>query len=226
MADIYIKYTPVRRGLTGAEFIAGFLDENFTGVTFNGIVSEGMNHYGVLSGSGDALSNALLAIEGRFSIMKLDRSQFIGMCKSMYVPNPDPIGDSTALTFIEFMDNAGITVLESEVLPAVKKAKRLLFKEIIKKELQPNNDNISALTKAIVLHLFHYDNLTPEEKTQVDTDTTALIAIYTKGMCISAYGDMVSELTTELTNYYTAVINLESQSTVDDALACVYNPSS
>ena len=222
MADIYIKYTPMRRGLTGVEFLAGYLDEHHSGVTFSGIISDGMNEYGTISGTGDDLNKALLDIQGRFSVAKLDEDQLVGLCKMAYNPVDPPI-DGTALTFIEFMDTHGITVTDE--LASVKKGKRFLFKEAIKKFLQPDNDNISALTKAVVLHLFHYDNLSVEDKAQVDTDTTAMLEIYTEAMCVSAYHDMVTELQTSLADYYTAVINLESQSTVEDAIDVDY-PSS
>jgi len=221
MADIYIKYTPIRRGLTGAEFLAGFLDEHHPNVTWSGIISSGMAEYGKISGSGDDLTSALLNIEGRFSIAKLDETQLVGLCNMAYTPIDPPMPeDGTALTFIEFMDTHGITVTDE--LAAVKKGKRFLFKEGIKKFLQPNNDNISALTKAVVLHLFHYDNLSVGDKAQVDSDTTALVAIYSEAMCVSAYTDLVSELQSTLADYYSAVVSLESQTTVEDAIDVEY----
>ncbi len=219
MADIYIKYTPVRRGLTGAEFLAGFLDEHHPNVIWDGFVNDGISEYGKISGTGDDFNKALLSIEGRFSISKLDEDQIIGICKMVYKPT-DPGPGEIAQTFVEFMNNHGITVTDE--LAVVKKAKKFLFKEYIKKFLQPNNDNLSALTKSVILHLFYYDNLSVENKTIVDIDTEALLNIYTESMCINSYHDMVVELQSGLSDYYSAISSLDSKTTIEDAMGVEY----
>jgi hypothetical protein len=72
MASFYIKYTPARRGLTGAEYLPQYLDENYSSVTFTGVASDGTVQYGILNGTGDDLSQVRALISGKFSAVRLD----------------------------------------------------------------------------------------------------------------------------------------------------------
>ena len=84
MSKFYYKYTPIRSGLSGIEFIESFLSEHFSGVTYDAILSKDMTHYGILSGSGDEFSRAMRAVEGRYSAQRLNEDAFLGECYMIF----------------------------------------------------------------------------------------------------------------------------------------------
>ena len=220
MAKIYIKYTPVKAGLTGAEFLAPFLDEHFNGVTFTGIVSDDMNHYGYIEGTGDLLSKALMSIQGRFSIVKLTENDIIGFAKNLYNPTAIMDGD-TPPTFVEFMATHNITVTDE--LDAVKASKKVLFKEVAKKQFDDYNDLIADVCRVVTLFTQHYNDLDAPTKASVDANITTLKTIYDQASCVASFDKMVTDLSNILTNYYTAKSNLESSVDIDSANAVEYN---
>jgi len=220
MVDFYLKYSENRRGLTGSEFMPGFLDEYYPGVSFDDVISDGLNHYGIFSGSGDELSKAFLAVSHRFSVQQISKDELIGFVAALYNPGPAVEGMPSPPTLSEYLASHGLT-LEDE-LTSVKKMKRGLFKEIIKKKIETDNDSIADIAKSVALHLFHYDDLTAEEKSAVDANTATLKTIYTKAMCIDAYDNMITMLSDALASYYTAVSGLEAASTKEDALNVIY----
>lgn len=218
MAKIYMKYTPVKAGLTGAEFLAPFLDEHFNGITFTGIVSDDMNHYGYLEGTGDLLSKSLMAINGRFSVKILEEEDIIGFANLLYNPI-EPI-DGTAVSFIEFMSGHGITV--SSELDAVKKMRKTLFKEITKRKFDDYNDLIADLSKAVTLFNHHYADLDVPTKAAVDANVATLKSIYDSTTCVAAFDKMVTNLGSILSSYYTAVTNVDNAADIDAVNAVIY----
>ena len=220
MSSFYIKYSESRIGLTGSEYLPGFLDQYYPDVSFNEVLSDGLNHYGIISGSGDDLAKAFLATAERFSISKLDETQFIGLCRMAY--NPVTVeGEDPPPDFATFMSGYGVTVTDE--LAAVKKAKRYLFKEIVQRKLEPINDNIATLTKSLMVQIIYYDELSTEEKTAVDAATEKLKDVYSKTMCVDEYTEMADNLQSVLMGYYSAVVSLESQTTVEEALLSSYD---
>jgi hypothetical protein len=132
MSRFYIRYTPVRRGITGMEMLPQYIDEYFPGITFTGIVKDGLIEYGYLEGTGKQLANMLQTCSDKFSIKKMNEEKFIGFCYPLY--NPDQsMDDETPPTFSEMMSSHGITV-PTDVLPNIREAQKELFKEIVKKE--------------------------------------------------------------------------------------------
>lgn len=221
---LYLKYIPMRRGLTGLEYIPNFLDEvGYTSVTWETVITDGIIQYGFLNGEGDEFSKALLGIEGRFSPLKITEKEFIGICRSLYnetTTGPDGV---RVPTFISFMASFNIVIHASEIVDCVKEMKRLFFKEIIKKRIQGDNDTLSAITKSLTLFFFHYPNLTIAEKKIVDKTTEKLKMIYPKAACISDYVQFVAELEMILSGYYHCVVELEKANTVEDVLAIKYD---
>jgi hypothetical protein len=204
MSKVYVKYIPVRRGLTGAEYMAQWLDENYNGVTFTGVISDGMAHFGMLEGTGEIFMKAIAAVEGRFSMAKLTEDEFIGVVKKHYNPGTLPDGGDPP-TFVEYMDSVcGLTV-SATPLDEYKAQKKSLLKELAKKKFSTLNDALSDVAKSVVLLTQWYDELTPgAEKDGVDANIATLKGIYSKAICIGAFDDMVTELSTILGDYYTA----------------------
>ena len=206
MSSFYFKAVPVRRGLTGVEMLAGFLDEQFPGVKFNPVISDGIAEFGILTGTGDILPKAISAIEGRFSACRLSEQSFIGVVAKHY--NPVAMEGQTVPTLDEYLTSHGITP-PADSLVNIKAAKKQLLKEIAKKKFADDNDSIADLCKATTLLTLHYDALTVEEKAAVDALSTSLKAIYTKDVCMSAYSTLVGALTSVLTDYYAATVAVD-----------------
>ena len=220
MESFNIQYTPVRRGLTGAEYLPQFLEENFSGVTFDSIISDGINYFGILSGTGQALSNSLISITGRFSVLVLTEDVLVGNCYNNY--NPIAMDGETPPTFIEFMATHSITVGSSDILPAVKAAKIDKFKQISKSAFPVFNDTIADISKVVVLLNLHYDTLTSDQKTLVDNTSNSIKAIYTAEIGIAAYTALLADLQSILGDYYTAKTSVTNAANIEAANAIVY----
>ena len=222
MAKFYFRYTPARRGLTGAEYIQEFLAENFPTVTWDSVISDGSYHYGILEGSGDELSKAIPAIQGRFSALKMDEDSFIGVCHLLYNPPPAEEGEPEPPTFEEFMQAHGITV-SGDFLAETKAFKKTLLKEIARTRFSSWNDSIADVAKSVALLVLYYDDLSAEDKSTVDSLSDTLKSIYDKDTCIAAYQQMVGELQNILADYYTAKQSVEDATSIDDVMDVVYD---
>ncbi len=221
MTQFYIKYSPARIGLTGSEYLPQFLDQHYPGVTFNGVISDSFIHYGILTGTGDIFSNSITTILGKFSVIRLTETEFIGNCFKIY--DPTPIGDDTPPTFVEFMARYGITTTDVEALEAYKLSRINLFKEISKKKCEDDNDSIADLAKCVTLLNGHYPTLTAPEKAAVDADMGTLMAIYSKTTCIGAFNKMIHDvLLGRLQTYYTAKVSVDSATTIAEIDAVTY----
>lgn len=220
MANFYFKYTPSRLGISGVEYLSGWLDQYYPTVSFNPVISDGMAQFGILSGSGDDFSKAMAAIEGKFSSARISEEVFIGVCAKYYNPVADMEGE-TPPTLDEFLTNIGITP-PIDKLPNIKASKKELLKEVAKKKFANLNDTIADIAKTITLLQLHAGDLTTAEQIQVDNISNSLKAVYDKATCISAYDRMVSELNTMLVPYYTAVTSVETAVDADEVNAVIY----
>jgi len=221
MAKFYLKYSPAKAGLTGVEYIAPFIDEHFADVTYQNVVSDGVLHYGVLEGVGDLITRAFLALDNKFSVMKLTESEFIGVCFINYDETVVP-GLPTPMPFIGFMFELGISVDDAGILEGVKSFKKVLFKEITKKRFPPNNDSLADLAKCVTLFIHHYGDLTPEQISALDAQTTILKQIYDVDSCITAYTTLVSNLQSIAIEYYQAKTLVDDATSVIDIQEIVY----
>ncbi len=222
MTKFFIKYTPARLGITGAEYLPQFLEENFPTVTFDSVISDNFVYYGILEGTGDLFSNSLTTILGRFSAVRLFKEEFIGICFKLYNPAPD-LDNTTPPTFSEFMQQHNITTTNEEALEFYKKYRTSNFKEISKRKCEDDNDGIADLGKCVALLTVYYDILTPEEKTIVDLNINKLKQAYTKESCIKGLDKMVNDtLIGRLSGYFEAKTLVDNATTVEEIDAVVY----
>ena len=229
MSKFYYKYTPIRSGLSGIEFIESFLSEHFNGVTYDAIVSKDMTHYGILNGTGDEFSLAMRAIEGRYSAQRLNLDAFVGECYMIYREIPDSIeGMPVKPEFREYMNRYDtfftdlVTDLEVVMLPYVKRAKEDLFKELTKRKFYDYNDLCADITKTMTVLSIYYPELTPTEKATVDYLITVIKAGYSKSTAIGGMTALVSKMSDIMINYYASKTALANAATIDDAIAVVY----
>jgi len=215
MAKLYIKYSPSRIGLTGSEYLPGFLDAEFPAVKCTDVASDGFNRFSILEGSGDDLFKMLLAVTDRFSIKQLSEIELIGYARINYRPVAEDVPD-----FETYISNFGFMNIDE--LAAIKAAKKDMFKELVRKRLAPNNEVIADVMKAVVLFHFYYDDLDMDEKNIVDGKTADLKNVYTKARCINAYSSLVDSIKEVVEGYYNAAADLDSQTDPDLALAVDY----
>lgn len=215
MNRFYIKYLPGRRGTHGKEFLHEFMRKEYPNDTFVDVINDGVTHYGYIEGSGDSLSRCLWDIQGRFSLFKLSESEFVGFAYTSY--NPD---DPEAMSFIDWIAQYGFEVDDSQILAGVKNMKRALFKEIVKRRFNADNDNISDLAKIVTLmNVYTDEDLTTEQITRRDNALAAVRSIYSEEMCVSAIEELSNNLTTSMTDYYMSVNSVENASTVEEVMA-------
>ncbi len=223
----YYKYMPVRRGLTGSEYIAQWLMTTFPTITWRDVISDGDTKYGFISGTGDEFSKAVQAIEGRFSAQRLQEHVFFGMCKMIFDKIPEIIGPIDfgipKYTFDQLLDDFDAPLkTDTYILYCVKSAKKNLFKEISKRVFDDNNDSIADLAKSIVAISLHYDDMSEELKDQVDGDIILLKSIYTPEVAAHGLHVLVASLQNILVDYYTAIQQVDAAQTVDAVTDIIY----
>jgi hypothetical protein len=215
----YIRYTPVRRGITGMEMLPQYLDEFFEGVHFNGIIKDGLMEYGYLEGIGKQLSNVLQSCSNKFSIKKIEEFAFIGYCYPLY--NPTVSDDFTPLSFFEMMANHGIDVPE-DILPNVRQAQKESYKDIVMREFNDWNDTVADVSKASMLVFYDDSELTSEQLTRKQNLITRMKNIYSPEICLNGMEITVNLLENILVPYYTTCQQIENLNTVEEILNVDY----
>lgn len=218
----YYQYSPLRRGLTGYEYIGQFIDENYPNCQWIEVINSDFIHYGILQSTNpDELAKAIQAIEGRFSAKRLTFEEFVGAVYLAYnpiqivVPNEQE-NEQKTITIEQFLANYNIHVDSNKLLDYAKQYKKKLFKEVLRKKFNDIEDSVADLMKFIVLLNLHKDSLTQEQLQQVNLLTNALKQIYPVEVCIAGLQETVHMLATILTKYYTTRVALEQAQTLDE----------
>lgn len=217
----YYQYSPLRRGLTGYEYIGQFIDENYPSCQWIEVINSNFIHYGIIQSTDtEELAKAIQAIEGRFSAKRLTFEEFVGAVYLLY--NPIPVmpegheNESNVLTIEQFLANYNIYVDNNRLLDYAKQYKKKLFKEVLRKKFNDIEDSVADLMKFIVLLNIHKDTLTEEQLNQVNLLTNALKQIYPVEVCIEGLQETVYTLATILSKYYIARQALEQAQTLDE----------
>ena len=219
MARVYYRWTPARRGLTGWEYLAQYLDENFPGVSYTEVISDGLNHYGYVEGTGDEFRKALRAIETKFSAQKVDEDVIIGAVRALYSPPAEgEFEGMTPPTWDEICANHGLTVDTTKELDYVKAYKIALLKEQARADFPEWNDSLADVAKALFAKLIWYDECTLDEQSAIDNAIANIKTMYTKDMCIKACNTLAQNLT-RLSGYYSAKMAVLAATTIDEVLA-------
>lgn len=224
MIRYYFKYTPARRGLTGAEFIAEFIDNTFDNVRWIEVYAENNIHYGYLeSEDSDNLAKAITAIEGKFSAARLLFEEFIGAIYLLYnpiqiEPRLNENDEAKTLSFSDFMKNYNIEITEEQAFNYAKQYKKRLFKELLKKYFEDYNDLIADNVKLIMLLAVYKDILSEQEKQIVNQYIEALKIIYPKENCMKSVQRTITNMAKVGPIYYQKVAELEQASTKDDLI--------
>lgn len=230
MTTIYIKATPRRVGFTtGREPFAAYissekLNNKYISCKFDVIISDSKSEqdFGILTGSGDELSNLLESVESIFSIKRLSLIEFIGGVRTHF--NSLEFLNEVAPSFSEFIGRFGITIPENITeLDCVKEYKTNLFKEISKKLFYDDNDSIADLAKCVMAFVLYQSELTSSEKAKFDSLVLRAKNIYTKSIALSGLEDMIEQLENNLTGYYEAKTQLMQTTSVEDAIRIEYN---
>lgn len=218
----YYQYSPLRRGLTGYEYIGQFIDENYPNCQWIEVINSDFIHYGILQSTNpDELAKAMQAIEGRFSAKRLTFEEFVGAVYLTYNPlqitMPDiPEDEQRVITIEQFLANYNIYVDNNNLLDYAKQYKKKLFKEVLRKKFNDTEDSVADLMKFVVLLNLHKDSLTQEQLQQVNLLTNALKQIYPVEVCIEGLQETVHMLATILGKYYIIRVALEQAQTLEE----------
>ena len=223
MKRFYIRYTPIRMGLTGMEYLPQYIDQYFPGISYTSIFSDGLVNYGYIEGTGDLFSKMIQNCSVKFSIKKFDEDVFIGYCYTIFNSNNQSIEfEEESPSFSDIMNNHGINTNNYDLIDCVKKSKKEEFKEIVKKEFYEWNDAIADVSKASLLYLYDDSELSPEQLTKKNELLDRVKQIYTIDVCLDGTENLVKLLETVLYPYYISRMEVDSKEEIEDILNVVY----
>jgi hypothetical protein len=197
---IYISYLPIRRGLTGREYLAGHLDEFFTEVKFHGVVSNKLIEFGYLEGETEQLADVISSCAGAWSIKRLFLNEFRGACRMYFVEREES----------ESMEKFTITDLYSQhniesvtgYLDDVRAYKLSMLKGLMKSQFNDSNDLIANLIKQLMLLTEYKDELNEEQVKRYDIAIGKVKQVYDIETCLKALEDDISVLEGIMPGYY------------------------
>ena len=97
-----------------------------------------------------------------------------------------------------------------------------IIDEITKRKFDDYNDLIADLAKSTTLFDHHYGDLDAPTQAAVDANVTTLKSIYDADTCVAAFDKMVTNLSSILSSYYTAVTNVDNAADIDAVNAVSY----
>jgi hypothetical protein len=206
MTRFYVEYTPIRRGLTGREFLAQHLDETFPEVSFTGVSSNGFVEFGFLEGSTEQLCNVLNFCERSFAIKRLFIEEFRG---AIYLYSKL---DNTEINTL--FSNYGIMI--STPLSDAKAYKSKLLKEVTKKQFNDYNDLVANLTKEFLLLQEYKTELTISQTERLNSAIASMKTIYDVETCLKALEKDVEKVQTYMPFYYSAKLSIENSTSIED----------
>lgn len=221
---IYGYYSPVRRGLTGFEFLPQYLDEHYPGVKFIDVISDNTLHFGYLeSDDSDLLAKALYDVQGRFSFEKTEEVVVIGAVRALYNPPSEPMHpDMPVPTHADILNANNITPpsTDADWLNAVKEYKREMLVGVTRYMFTKDNDSISNVAKAaIILTLYNDSELTADQISKKNNLISRVKALYTPELCLDGFEEMITYMENVLAVYYAKKQQIVNATTVNDVLS-------
>ncbi|MEM4385382.1 MAG: hypothetical protein QXD03_02405 [Candidatus Anstonellales archaeon] len=220
----YLCYRPSLQNRYGACYLNQFISDGnrYPGIEYREVASDGDLHFGFIeSDDSDQLARFWKAITGVFSAERLTYEEFIGACYLNYNPPPAglPEDDPTPRTFQAYMLSVGFdNITDDFAIDCLKKYKKYLFKEIVRKRFEDYNDISADITKLMFFMFYHYHNLTQDEKSEIDSVLQQISEIYTKDVCLSALSSIKNQMDNYLVPYYQKINDLESKTTKEEVV--------
>lgn len=215
MKRIYVEYTPIRRGLTGREFLGQYIDENFPDTKYYDICSNGLIHYGYIESESNNFLDVLCFCENEFAMKRLFVDEFRGAVKLYWIQPIDFDDTTSSYTITQLFTDNDVT-LPTDILSDVKAYKIKQLKEFTKKQFSDYNDLVANLTKQILLLVEYKDDLTTEQTTRLNTALATIESLYDPETCLQALEDDITKLGSLMPSYYTIKQSISSALTIDD----------
>lgn len=217
----YLCYRPSLQNRYGACYLNHFISDGnrYLRIEYREVASDGDLHFGYIeSDDSDQLARFWKAITGVFSAERLTYEEFIGACYLNYNPPPPiPGNDFMPGTFQDYMSSVGFdNITEDFAIECLKKYKRHLFKEIVRKRFEDYNDISADITKLMFFMFYYYPTLQDEEKSEIDGVLQQISEVYTKDVCLSALSNIKSQMENYLVPYYQKINDLNSRNTKDE----------
>jgi hypothetical protein len=218
MKRFYIECTPIRRGLTGREYLAQHIDEVFPNSKFYPLFNNGIIEFGYLEGNDEDLCNVLSFCENIFSMKRIFIEEFRGAAK-LYWSAPIGIDGTATQTIEEFFDLYSIDTTSMNILSDVKSYKIKLLKEKVKREFFDYNDIVANLAKEIMLLNEYRSTLDAGQEARLDAALDAMKLIYSVDDCLDAIEEDIVLINSVMPDYYstkTAIQNAEDLDTLNN----------
>jgi len=202
MKRFYVECIPIRRGLTGREYLAQHIDEVFPPTKFYPLFENGMIEFGYIQGNNESLCNVLSFCEHTFGMKRLFIREFRGAAKLYWTP-PIPEEGQDPQTIEEFLASHSIKASKS-FLNDAKAYKIKMLKEKVKKEFVDYNDMIANLAKEVMLLTEYRDTLDDAQQIRLDAALDAMKMIYSPDDCLDAIEEDIVSITASMPRYYKA----------------------
>jgi len=193
------KIGPTQQERLGQRIRQLNLDDN---ITYKVVSYHGDDEIGyVEANNSDNFRILIKFLFNEYNVFKFDNvEQFYGACYINFNEHKNPITQEI-ITFKDYMSNNDFIVDDTKYLDYVKSYKHFLLKSDIRAQLNDNGDSIANIIKIMMLKFYWYDNLTSEDKTNVDNQFNILASLYTEDACKLALDSMVAEKD-KLNSYY------------------------
>lgn len=207
MKRFYIECSPIRRGLTGREYLGQHIDAVFAPTKFYPVFDNGLIQFGYLEGDDDSLCNVLSICGNLFAAKRLFVEEFRGAAR-LYLDI-----DATSLNAL-FIEHS--TEATSDILNDVKSYKNKLLKEKVKREFSDYNDLIANIAKEILLLEEYRSSLDGAQTARLEAALTTLKSIYDVETCLSALEEDVSKISSYMPSYYSIKTSLSDSTSLED----------
>jgi len=193
MKRYYIECVPIRRGLTGREYLSQHIDEFFSPVKFYSLFNHGLIQFGYVEGNNETLCNVLSSCEKIYGMQRLFVDEFRGAAKLYWTGTAEELAALFAKHSIQSPSNG---------LKDAKSYKIKLLKEKIKREFTDYNDLISNVIKSILLLEEYRSSLDAGQTARLENALTTMKSIYDVETCLTALEGDVSKLSSFMPDYY------------------------
>lgn len=215
MKRYYVECTPIRRGLTGREYLAQYIDESFPTAKFYPLFDNGLIQFGYIEGNDETLCNVLSFCEKIFAMNRLLIEEFRGAAQLYWTSSVPIMGmDGTAQTIAEFFISNNIEPT-SNILNDVKAYKVKLLKEKVKRDFSDYNDLVANMAKEVLLLAEYKPTLDAGQLVRLNNALAIMKSIYTAETCLTSLEEDIAILSNFMPSYYNTKISIANATTIE-----------
>ena len=212
MKRFYVECTPIRRGITGREYLRQHVAECFPAAEFTPLFENGMIEFGYLEGDDETLCNVLSFCENAFAMKRIFVEEFRGAAKLYWsAPIIEGLDNQTLEEFLE-VNNVEASV---SLLNDAKAYKIKMLKEKIKREFFDYNDMVANIAKEIMLLTEYRNTLDSTQEARLDAALAAMAVIYSPDDCLDAIEEDIAIINSVMPDYYTTKLAIQNAIDLD-----------